>query len=692
VDSPVSRSTQSTLSRLLFPRSIVFIGGTECEVAIRKTLGLGYTGEIFAIHPKRAELAGIACLRSVDDLPLAPDAAFLAVRRELAAEIIASLKARGTGGAVVYASGFAEVGKEGRRLQEELLKAAQGMPIMGPNCYGFVNYLSRAALWPDEHGGTARERGVAIVTQSGNIAVNFTMTRRGLPVAGVFTLGNQADIDIAKMLEALTEDERITAVGLHIEGLKDPVRFAQAAIKARRAKKPVIALKTGRSEQGAKVAMSHTNSLAGADALYDALFARYGIARVHSITAFVETLKFLHHGGPLPGGKLLSMSCSGGEAALVADMAEGRQIIFPPFDPKTGAKVAATLNEFVAIDNPLDYHTFIWNQEDKLTRTFSTALGGGFDAALLILDIPTVSSMDPKTWLVTANAFIKAKTETGARAAMVASLPECLPEPLAARLSHAGIAPMAGLDDALSALEAAAVIGRSWVRAEEPPALTPARKKKGEAALLSERDAKERLSTFGLIIPEGVVCRADEAASAAQTLGFPVAVKASGKNVAHKTEMGGVALDLSSEGEVAAAAGRMEAIGEHILIERMAPKPVCELIIGVKNDPQFGLALVLGAGGIMTELLRDSVALLLPASREELAAALDGLRVSRLLHGFRGKAGDRAAALNAIATVARFALAHEATLEELDVNPLFVLPEGEGAIAVDAMIRMRVKS
>jgi acetate---CoA ligase (ADP-forming) len=300
--------------------------------------------------------------------------------------------------------------------------------------------------------------------------------------------------------------------------------------------------------------------------------------------------------------------------------------------------------------------------------------------------------MDPKTWLVTANAFIKAKTETGARAAMVASLPECLPEPLAARLSHAGIAPMAGLDDALSALEAAAVIGRSWVRAEEPPALTPARKKKGEAVLLSERDAKERLSTFGLTIPEGVVCRADEAASAAQTLGFPVAVKASGKNVAHKTEMGGVALDLSSEGEVAAAARRMEAIGGHILIERMAPKPVCELIIGVKNDPQFGLALVLGAGGIMTELLRDSVALLLPASREELAAALDGVRVSRLIHGFRGKAGDRAAALNAIAAVARFALAHEATLEELDVNPLFVLPEGEGAIAVDAMIRMRVKS
>ena len=691
MDSSVSRSVHSALARLLFPRSIVFIGGAECEVAIRKTLGLGYTGEIFAVHPKRTEMAGIACLRSVADLPLAPDAAFVAVRRELAAPIITALRSRGAGGAVVYASGFAEVGEEGRRLQDELLATAQGMPLMGPNCYGFVNYLSRAALWPDEHGGTARDRGVAIVTQSGNIAVNFTMTRRGLPVAGVFTLGNQADVDIAKMLEAIAEDDRITAIGLHIEGLKDPSRFAEAAIKARRARKPVIALKTGRSELGAKVTISHTNSLAGNDSLYDALFARYGIARVHSITAFVETLKFLHHGGPLAGGKLLSMSCSGGEAALVADMAEGRQVTFPPFDPETRSRVAATLNEFVAIDNPLDYHTFIWNQEDKLSRTFSAALSGRFDAALLILDIPTVASMDPKTWLVTANAFIKAKTETGARAAIAASLPECLPEPLAARLSHAGIAPMAGLDDALTALEAAAMIGRSWNRAIEPPVLAPVRKQEGEADLLSERDAKECLAAFGLSIPDGLVCRPEEAVGAARALGFPVAVKASGKTVAHKTEIDGVALDLSSEGQVAEAASRIGALGGQVLVERMAPKPVCELIVGIKNDSQFGLALLVGAGGIFTELLRDTVTVLLPANHEEFEAALDQLRLSSLLRGYRGKVGDRAAALNAIAAIARFALANEARLVELDVNPLFVLPEGEGAIAVDALIRMRVQ-
>jgi acyl-CoA synthetase (NDP forming) len=679
----------SPLARLLFPRSIVFVGGAECEVAIRKTVGLGFPGQIFAVHPKRMEIAGVPCLRSVEELPVSPDAAFVAVKRERAVEAVASLRARGAGGAVVYASGFSETGEEGRCLQEQLGRAADSMPIIGPNCYGFVNYLAKAALWPDEHGGTARDSGVAIVTQSGNIAVNFTMTRRGLPLAGVFSLGNQADVDIAKMLEALSDDERITAIGIHMEGLKSPADFASAAAKARRKRKPIVALKTGRSEQGAKVALSHTSSLAGMDSLYDALFERCGVARVHSVTAFVETLKFLHHGGPLRGGKLLSMSCSGGEAALIADMAEGRKISFPPFDAETRANVAATLNDYVAVDNPLDYHTFIWNQEDKLIATFSAALSGGFDLGMLILDIPPAPSMDPKTWLVTANAFIKAKTATGARAAIAASLPECLPEPLAARLSQAGIAPMAGLEDALTAFEAAAFIGRHWDRPDDPRPIVPADTEQGMAVLLSEHEAKEALAAYGLTVPKGVLCRPEEAAGAARKIGFPVALKISSDAIAHKTEVEGVALHLTSTDDVAQAAARMKKIADHVLVERMAPEPVCELIIGVKADAEFGLVLVVGAGGIFTELLQDKVTMLMPVSSGEIEEALDRLRISALLSGFRGKVGDRAAAVKAIAAVARFAEANAGTLEELDVNPLFVLPLGQGAIAVDALMKVR---
>lgn len=269
-------SQPAPLSRLVWPKSLAFIGGTEAEIALVKTRALGYSGRLYAVNPRRPTLGGVACHPSIAELPEAPDAAFISVKREPTIAIVAELARRGSGSAVVYASGFAEVGGDGPELQAELVRAAATMPIMGPNCYGYINFIGRTSLWPDEYGGEPRDRGIAIITQSGNIAINFTMTRRGLPLAAIFTLGNQAAIDIAALLDILADDERITAIGLHIEGLRDPAAFAAAMVKARNHRKPVIALKTGRSEQGARVTMSHTSSLAGSDALYDALFERYG--------------------------------------------------------------------------------------------------------------------------------------------------------------------------------------------------------------------------------------------------------------------------------------------------------------------------------------------------------------------------------------------------------------------------------
>jgi acyl-CoA synthetase (NDP forming) len=331
----------NSLSRLVFPKSIAFIGGNECAIAIRRCKEFGFPGKLYAIHPKREEIEGIKTLKSVDEIDGPIDAAFIAVKREPTIEMVKQLKAKGCGGAVIYASGFAETGDHA--LQDQLLAAADGMPLMGPNCYGFVNGLARAALWPDEHGIKPLERGIAIISQSGNIACNMTFTRRALPLAAVFTIGNQVDVDMARMVDFLSADDRITAIGLHIEGLPNVAAFAAACEKARARKKPVVILKTGRSEQGAAVAMSHTSSLAGADNLYDALCMRYGVARVHSITAFVETLKFLH-GGALRDAKIVSCSCSGGEAALTADMAMGRGVSLPDFTIDTASRVRATLN------------------------------------------------------------------------------------------------------------------------------------------------------------------------------------------------------------------------------------------------------------------------------------------------------------------------------------------------------------
>lgn len=673
------------LNRLLHPKSIVFIGGGECDIAIGRTRDFGFTGKIWAVHPKREQLGGIPCVKSLSEIDGIPDAAFIAVKREPTISLIGELSRMGCGGAVVYASGFAETGDT--HLQDELLAAANGMPFMGPNCYGFVNGMARAALWPDEHGIEPMTRGVAVITQSGNIACNFTMTRRALPLACVFAIGNQADVDMAQMLEALARDERITAIGLHIEGLPDVAAFARAAEVARKFKKPVIALKTGRSEQGAKVAFSHTSSLAGADTLYDALFERYGIARMKSVTAFVETLKFLHHGGPLGGNRIVSMSCSGGEAALIADMALERNVVFPPFNAETKPKVAATLNEYVTIDNPLDYHTFIWGQQDKLTATFSAVLGGGYDVAMLILDVPTNPAMRPDTWLLTAKALAQAAGNTGARAVIASSLQECTDLKVAAELSSHGVAPMCGLDDTLAAFEAAAFIGRNWARQEALPVLnTPAAKGTSEVTL-SEFDAKALLKTFGLPVPGGKVCKAAEAAKVAAQLGFPVTIKTSSAAIAHKTEAGGVALNIRNVEEAEAVAQRMAKLAPDVLVERMVTGAVAELIIGLKNDPQFGPALVVGAGGILTELLKDSVTLLLPTSREEVARALQSLKVWKLVEGYRGRSGDQKAVIAAVLAVAEFAKAHSSTIEELDVNPLLVLPGG--AVAVDALIRMR---
>ena len=674
----------TALIRLIHPTSIAFIGGNECAVAIQRCKDFGFEGNIFAVHPKRDEISGVKTVKSVDDIQVPIDAAFIAVKREATIDIVRRLRAKNCGGAVIYASGFAETGDD--HLQRELLAAADGMPLLGPNCYGFVNGLSRVALWPDEHGIKPLERGIAIITQSGNIACNMTFTRRALPLAAVFAIGNQADVDMARMVDFLSADDRITAIGLHVEGLNDLPAFAAACKAARLRGKPVVVLKTGKSEQGAKVAMSHTSSLSGADALYDALFKRHGVARCHSITSFVETLKFLHLGAT-KGARLVSLSCSGGEAALAADLAMNRDISFPDFDAATAQRVRDTLSELVTVSNPLDYHTFIWNQMDKLTATFSAALSGGFDVALLILDSPP-PPMNPEAWYMAARAFKQAAITTGARAAVVATLPECMPLDLAEELLAAGVAPMLGLDDALAAFENAAKVGVAQASTDKRPKLNVIPKPQIVVGMmLTEHGYKKWLSEFGLPIPRGDECKPEQAKRLASQIGYPVVAKISSPILAHKTEVGGVKVNLNSAKEVSAAVAGFGKKTRLVLIEEMITGAVAELIVGVTRDPQFGLGLVIGAGGVLTELLQDSATLLLPTNRSEIETALKSLKVWKLIEGFRGKSGDAEATISAIEAIARFADYHADTLRELDVNPLLVLPEG--AVAVDALIRMR---
>ena len=686
----------SRLERLLRPKSIAVIGGGAfAPNVVAQSLKMGFAGDVWPVHPRRAEVEGVKAHASVADLPGAPDAVFIGVNRFATVGIVRELAAMGAGGAICFASGFLEAGpgdEDGARLHRELIAAAGAMPVIGPNCYGLINYADGALLWPDQHGGRRLEpgeRGAAIITQSSNIAINMTMQQRGLPLAYVMTAGNQAQTGLSEMALGLIEDERVSCLGLHVEGFDSVAGFELLAARARELEKPVVALKVGRSEQARAATVSHTASLAGSDAGSDAFLRRLGIARVDSIPSLLESLKLLHGLGPLPGRRLSSMSCSGGEASLMADAAEGRKLGFPALSAAHAAKVKAVLGPLVTAANPLDYHTFIWNDEPAMTAAFGTFVAGGFDLNLLLLDFPRADRCSDADWAAACNAFEAALRTNGARGAIVASLPENLPEAHAARLLARGIVPLHGIAEALDAAEAAASIGGAWSRPLPAPLSGVAACCEGEAAggaVLDEAKAKALLRAAGLAVPQGMrAASVAEAVAAAENLGFPVAVKALG--VAHKSELGAVRLNLDCADKVRAAATALLPLGGGLYVERMVAGGIAELIVGFTRDPVFGPAMTLGTGGVLVELLKDSETLLLPATQAEIEAALRGLRLFALLDGYRGRPkADVAAAVEAIFAISGFVLAHAGDIEELDINPLIVCGEGEGAWVADALL------
>jgi acetate---CoA ligase (ADP-forming) len=670
------------LNRLLRPSSIAVIGGGAwCRAVVEQCRKMGFAGDLWPVHPKATEIAGVPAYRDVDALPAAPDATFVGVNREATVEIVRALAARGAGGAVCFAAGFREAQAEdetGASLQDALLEAAGEMPFLGPNCYGFVNYLDGALLWPDQHGGTRVDSGVALVTQSSNIALNLTMQGRGLPLAYVVTAGNQAQSGIAEIGRALLDDPRVTALGLHIEGFGDLRAFEALAAHARALNKRIVAIKVGKSAQARAATVSHTASLAGGDAGAAALLARLGIARVDDLPTLLEMLKLLHVAGPLESDRIATISCSGGEASLAADTGVGR-VRFPALEPCQREGLRAALGPRVALANPLDYNTYIWRDVPAMTRAFAAMADPALAMTVLIVDFPRADRCDPVDWDCVIEATIGAARETGARYGMAATLPELMPEPVAQRLMAAGVIPFSGLSECIAACATAALP----LAEEQDALLLPGAEPATDPVLVPEAEAKARLAQHGLRIPRAQRCAtADDVAEAAPAVGFPLVLK--GEGVAHKTEAGAVRLNLRSPEEAEAAARAMSAKG--FLVEEMITGTVAELLVGVLRDPAHGFVLTLAAGGTWTELMQDSASLLIPASDTAVNAALDRLRIAPLLAGYRGApAADRPALLRAIRAVQDFAIEHADTLQEIEVNPLICT--ADDAIAADALLR-----
>ena len=683
----------SRFGRLLRPRSIAVVGGGAFGTAVvEQSLKMGFAGEVWPVHPVKTTVAGVRAYASVADLPGAPDAAFISVNRHLSVDVMRQLRERGAGGAICFAAGFKETeadDADGARLQQALVEAAGVVPMIGPNCYGLINYADGALLWPDQHGGRRLEpgeRGAAILTQSSNIALNLTMQQRGLPVAFIATAGNQAQTGLSELALACLEDERVSVLGLHIEGFDSVAGFEALAGRARELRKPIVAIKVGRSEQARAVTVSHTASLAGSDAGADAFLKRLGIARVDTVPALLEALKLLHGVGPLTGGRLSSLSCSGGDATLMADSAVGRTVGFPPVSASQAGPLRAAMGPLIAIANPLDYNTFMWGNTPVLTATMTAMTAGDYDLNFLVLDFPRGDLCSDAAWWPSASAFATALTTNGARGAIVSTMGENLSEATARELFRQGIVPIQGIAEAMDAAEAALAIGTAWARpapwpvigSAEPPGLAP--------KTLTEAAAKTWLAASGLPVPRGCVCAdAETAVDAAGQVGFPMALKALG--VAHKSEAGAVVLNISDVEALRAAATRLSGIGTGLYVERMVPGGVAELIVGITRDPIFGPVMTLGSGGVLVELLEDTATLLLPASRAEIEAGLRGLKLFPLLDGYRGRAlADLDAAITAVEGIARFALAHADRVVELDINPLIVCGAGAGAWIADALI------
>ena len=662
------------LSRLLNPRSIAVIGGAPAARVVEQCQKLGYTGKIWPVHPTKKEMHGVACFPSLADLPGVPDAAFVAVNRHLTLDAISQLSAMGAGGAVCYASGFAESGDV--ELQDELVRRAGELPILGPNCYGYINALDGIALWPDEHGCLPVQHGVGIISQSGNVGINLTMQQRGLNMAYMVTVGNQAGGGVEDALQSFIDDNRVTAIGMFIEAVREPIRFAQLAQLAYNKGKRIVALQTGKSEAGALIAASHTASLAGNRQAYAALFERCAVATVETPTELIETLKMLDNGGVLTGYRLASLSCSGGEASLIADMSEFTNLKFEPFPAEQTARIEATLTELVHVANPFDYHTFMWGDKPAMTATFSETMRGEHDATLLLLDAPPREDQDASSWLIAAEAFAAAAQATGRRAVCVATMSENFSESMRNSIMSLGLNAAQGLRETLVALDRAA-----WLGTHSPMALPAPVDAPGETALVDEANSKTMLASWGVPVPQGARCTRDSVVSESQRIGFPITLK--GLGLAHKSEAGAVAVGLRDADQLTAALNAMPSDIAEFLVEQTITGIVAEVLVSIRRSAPLGWLITVGAGGVLTELWKDTQCVLAPATAQDIRGALQKLRIAPILNGYRGKpAANIDSLVSAILTLQHNVVG--SALAEVELNPVLVTTTS--SVAVDALI------
>jgi acyl-CoA synthetase (NDP forming) len=693
------------LTRLLRPASIAVVGATDRPgsygaQALVNLDALGFPGSVWGVNPGRAEALGRPCVPSLSDLPEPVDAVIVAIPAADVPAAIDAAGARGCGGAVVIGAGFAEV-PDGVELQAQLVAAAgrHQLPVCGPNCNGIVAMHGRVALWGDAL--TPREPGaVALISQSGNVAVNALATRRGLRFHTVVASGNQAVLGPAEYLSTLATTEGVGAIALYLEDDGGP-RLCEGLAACAGRGVPVAILKVGSSPAGARAAAAHSAALAGDQRIFRALIEEAGAVWAHDVHELLEVAKTLavasparrHHAAG-SGGGLAIMTCSGGDSAQAADEAARLGLELPALAPDTCDRLRELLPVAATVANPLDYTAMIWGERELLSALVRTVgEDPAIDRVIVFYDQPVgLSGPVAESWRAVRDGIVAgAQAVVDSASTMICStLPELLDDDAAWRCVQAGIPAVAGLRTGLACATALGAAPGDPDRLLEIAHAAGAGHEPSAAQWLSEHDTKELLRAGGVKVVDGrLVADADDAVLALSELGGHIALKLSSPALQHKTELGAVWLDLRTRSEVADAFAHLEALagqfGGAVLAERMAA-PEVELIVAARADAVVP-ALVIGLGGVWTEVLSDVAVVPLPAGAARIERALRSLRGAPLLLGARGAAPVD---LHAVARLAERLgeILLEESLELLELNPVLAGPAG--AVGVDATARRRV--
>lgn len=693
------------IARLLSPRRVAVIGASAdaSKTAGRPVAYLqkhGFAGDIYPVNPKADRIGDLPCYPDIASLPEVPDVAIVLLGAERAHQAVRELSERGCAAAIVLASGYTETGEQGARRQQQLIEAAGPMRILGPNTIGLVNLTdgivlsATGALEMDEFPAG----GIGVVSQSGGIlgALLSRAAARGIGLSKLIATSNEVDLELSDFIEHLADDSATKVIALYVETVRHPEKFRAACLRAARAGKPVVAFKIGRSEAGAKAAVSHTGAMAGADRMYDALFKQVGVIRVKSFADLLDVPAALATGRRLHGSRVAVLTSTGGAGTLVSDDLGVAGFDTPAPDAATADALRAlqTGSEAVLDRNPIDV-TLAGLRPDLLRGAIRTLLASpSYDALVIIVGSSSLAQPE----------------------LMAGAIQDCLPETdkpvlayvsphapgIGALLTRRGVPAFAAAESCTAALA-----GMLQADRFQPPAQAavaePVRADDLLAELsgsLDEAQAKRLFARFGVpCAAERVVTGPAEAEAAAAELGGRVVLKILSSEITHKSDVGGVAVGLTPQTigerlgrmgrEVEAAAGVRP---QRFLVQAMVTGGT-ELILGMHRDA-LGTAVLLGMGGITAELFKDTTMRLLPAdgglTRADALAMAQELKTWPLLDGFRGRPkADVEALVDAIVAFSRMAAQLGDRLVEAEINPVFVLPQGQGVSAADGVVVLR---